>query len=132
MASLEARLERLQTLLQKNVRLADTEEVNTLSTEATERELDTCEPRLAIDAGCAELVPDSSSWAAQHHDAEERERDLRRKQAFDCSTFRVGEPIEENETFCPLKVMINYPHHFIGKTNRPLVRMMSNAFDLSR
>ncbi|KAH6897258.1 hypothetical protein B0T10DRAFT_557084 [Thelonectria olida] len=135
MASLQARLERLQAILHKSVRLADPEEVSMLSTEATQREPDACQPRLAVDAGSADLVPDSSGWAARRHDAEKCERDLRRKQAFDCSTFRAGEAIGENETFCPLNVMITYPDHFIGKTNRPLAKpffdriLLDNTWD---
>lgn len=41
--------------------------------------------------------------------------------AFDCSDFAVGEPAGDDIEFCPWKVVVDYPNHFIGNTNRPHV-----------
>lgn len=40
---------------------------------------------------------------------------------LDCLKFIVGEPAEETIDFCAWKVVLAYPWHYIGKTNRPRV-----------
>lgn len=52
---------------------------------------------------------------------EKEELAERHRQAFDCSTFRPGEPVDKDFTFCPWKVVKNYPEAYIGKANRPRV-----------
>lgn len=126
MPSLEARLEQLEVILQAKVRLSEPKYETfypTLEPEGDEEEI---KPRLAINGGCAEVA----SWAARREakgkDEEKLQRALRYKLAFDCLDFRVGELLDKTATFCPWKVVKQYPHHFIGKTNRPLVRIKSH------
>ena len=57
--------------------------------------------------------------AAYREKASELEE--RRKKVFDCSSLRVGEPLNKDATFSPWKLVLSYPSCFIGKTNRPRV-----------
>lgn len=59
--------------------------------------------------------------------AKERELASRKKKAFNCSDFQPGKPVGEDFEFCPLKVILTYHERFVGKTNRPLVRLEQQA-----
>jgi hypothetical protein len=49
-------------------------------------------------------------------------KELPAVEPLDCSKFVAGEPADETIDFCSWKVILAYPDHFIGKTNRPRVR----------
>lgn len=81
----------------------------------------------------AREVAKAREWDIQRQRAREIEEQAREKaamaerhrKAFDCSTFRPGEPVDQATTFCPWKVVKNYPEAYIGKANRPRVCLMS-------
>jgi hypothetical protein len=55
------------------------------------------------------------------------QKEKARASAFDCSRFRLGEPLDPDFAFCPWQLAVSYPDRFIGKTNKPLVRTKPGA-----
>ncbi|KAI9166682.1 ATP-dependent DNA helicase II subunit [Paramyrothecium foliicola] len=41
---------------------------------------------------------------------------------LDYATFRAGDTIDADVTFCPWNLVMGYPSHYIGKTNKPLAQ----------
>ncbi|KAI5465547.1 hypothetical protein BGZ63DRAFT_437148 [Mariannaea sp. PMI_226] len=108
---LATRLEKLEILLGKPVCLAEPKEGDLQLRHDERSECDSSDALQSAPAQdslqCTKEPHESSTRAAKH------------EQAFDCSNFHPGEPVDEEFCFCPLKVMVRYPEHFIGKTNKP-------------
>ncbi|KAF4983219.1 hypothetical protein FZEAL_1322 [Fusarium zealandicum] len=129
MPDLDARLEKLQLLLGQGVKLVDNEEDEEEDNSATDQ------PSEADRENSYGVVP-SDDWLLDAAEVAWQQRSqfkaevaadaaqgpvmsTRKAKAFDCSSFRVGEPLDKSFKFCPLKVMVSYPERFIGKANRP-------------
>ncbi|KAM5351321.1 hypothetical protein ACJ41O_004044 [Fusarium nematophilum] len=122
MSDLDTRLERLQQLLGQGVQLVDSQE---------DADQDQSASPAAWGRGYENtfgMVP-SDEWmlGTQRYSSEEpqddiskeREIEMKKDRAYDCTHFRIGEPLGEDFQFCPMKVVVSYPERFIGKTNRP-------------
>ncbi|KAJ4325664.1 hypothetical protein N0V84_003379 [Fusarium piperis] len=119
MADLDGRLERLQHVLGQEVKMVERKK-------DTEKEEDVSQ----VESGNDRCVLDDDwpnhhqlSGAGRDHTtsaAEELAMGGIKSKAFDCSDFRVGEPVDDPAfEFCPFKIVLTYPERFIGKMNRP-------------
>lgn len=121
MADFEERLERLRQVLGQEVKMVERKK----ETEKEENvsQVESGNDRCVLD----DDWPDHRSSTGQDRDhttsaAEDLAREEMKNKAFDCSSFQVGEPVEDPAfEFCPFKIVLTYPERFIGKTNRPKV-----------
>ncbi|KAF4470923.1 qde-2-interacting protein [Fusarium albosuccineum] len=125
MSDLDARLEKLQTLLGQGVKLVDTADDVKQDATPDGETFDGFENSygmvLSDDWIRDNILPDSkeerqdtAAFAAQ-----ERALEAKKAKVFDCSNFCEGQALDKTFKFCPLKVMLTYPERFIGKMNRP-------------
>jgi hypothetical protein len=61
---------------------------------------------------------EANTYAARRLELAEK-----KKKAFDNSKFRICQSVSKDFTFCPLKVVVSYPERFVGKANKPRVRI---------
>lgn len=130
-AELQKRLDRVSELLGQKITLVEPPP----ETKAEpENEASTVDPlQWQRDMTSAPEEEESSQQAPEQEDRDSPKRffdhDLGPRaniqDAFDNSRFVVGEPIEASAEFCPWKVVMAYPSAFVGKTNRPHVRLKS-------
>lgn len=127
--SLTERLEKLQALLGKEVSLVDPQKAteSLKGVVPVESNPDSDWQNAANPGGHAKLAQDTMHRHTRSEEVKDQERAMRHQKAFDRSSFRVGEPLDEDVHFCPLKTMVTYPERFIGKTNKPLVRVDPQA-----
>jgi hypothetical protein len=60
---------------------------------------------------------------ANTYAARRRELAEKKAKAFDNSKFRICQTVSKDFAFCPFKVVISYPERFVGKVNKPRVRI---------
>ncbi|KAH7170293.1 hypothetical protein EDB81DRAFT_774995 [Dactylonectria macrodidyma] len=132
--SLEERLGKLQLLLGKQVSLVDPPKATESSAnmEPTEPTTDSQTQDATNSEGRAHSTNNPRHQRTASDMAEDRARARWHQEAFDCSGFRVGEPLDENVHFCPLKAMVTYPERFIGKANKPLAKPFFERILLDR
>lgn len=61
---------------------------------------------------------EANTYAARRHELTEK-----KTKAFDNSEFRICQAVSEDFSFCPFKVVVSYPERFVGKANKPRVRI---------
>lgn len=61
---------------------------------------------------------EANTYAARRHELAEK-----KTKAFDNSEFRICQAVSEDFIFCPFKVVVSYPERFVGKANKPRVRI---------
>ncbi|KAH6998759.1 hypothetical protein BKA56DRAFT_665310 [Ilyonectria sp. MPI-CAGE-AT-0026] len=132
--SLTERLEKLQALLGKEVSLVDPQKAteSLKGVVPMESSPDSDWQNAANPGGHAKLAQDVMHRHTRSEEVKDQERAMRHQKAFDCSSFRVGEPLDEDVHFCPLKTMVTYPERFIGKTNKPLAKPFFDRILLGR
>ncbi|KAJ4229892.1 hypothetical protein NW759_003258 [Fusarium solani] len=122
MADLEERLERLRQVLGQEVKMAerkkDTEKEEGVS------QVKSGNDRCVLDDDWSNHRPSTGQDRDHTTSAvDDLAREKMKNEAFDCSEFRVGEPVDNPAfEFCPFKIVLTYPERFIGKMNRPKVK----------
>lgn len=121
MADLEGRLERLRQVLGQEVKLV--ERKKDAEKEEGVSQVESGNDRCVLDDDWSNPRP-STGQDRDHTTsaAEDLAREKMKNEAFDCSDFRVGEPVDNPAfEFCPFKIVLTYPERFIGKMNQPKV-----------
>ncbi|KAL6356128.1 hypothetical protein LRP88_09716 [Fusarium phalaenopsidis] len=119
MADLEGRLERLRQVLGQEVKMVERKKDAEKEEGVSEVELGN--DRCVLDDDWSNHRP-STGQDRDHTTsvAEDLAREKMKNEAFDCSDFRAGEPVDNPAfEFCPFKIVLTYPERFIGKMNRP-------------
>jgi hypothetical protein len=111
--TLERRLEALAQRIGRSVSLREQAPVA-----EEEHEARTPEPTAEVSAGAGRI----SFWEPVPVETKTPAMD-RAEQVLDYSTFKVDEPIDGEVAFSPWNLVVAYPSRYIGKTNKPLVRV---------
>ncbi|KAJ4268712.1 hypothetical protein NW762_002780 [Fusarium torreyae] len=133
MTDLQGRLDKLQLLLGQGVKLVDKPESDEHANTDTLKDFLGNGPDNSFGVVMSDdlifeeekriLAEKKQPAQEQQHDtaysARERQLAANKEKALDCSKFRIGEPLDKDFKFCPLKVMVSYPDRFIGKVNKP-------------
>ncbi|KAG8665655.1 hypothetical protein FPOAC2_10733 [Fusarium poae] len=126
MSDLQNRLEKLQQLLGNGVKLAETPHKDNPENESLSSGSGNSFGMVMDD----EYIRNEERLAAREQASQEQLRaeveaarkdrlESNKRKAFDNTTFRVGQPVHKDFTFCPFKVVVSYPERFIGKVNKP-------------
>lgn len=127
MTDLNDRLEKLQWLLGKGVKLVDKpqddEQDDSNKNSNSSHGMSTSEQWMEEQklAARKDNLATLQQLQADAYATKKAEIAAKKAEAFDNFKFRIGEPVDEDFAFCPFKIVVSYPERFIGKINKPRV-----------